>query len=205
MELTITRDKERLAELEGVIQRNLQSFYEVGRALMEIRNRELYKIKNGGGYQTFEEYCRGVWDLSRPRAYQLIDAAEVKTNLSTVVDIPIPERQIRPLTRLEPEKQKEAWIRAVETAPEGKVTAAHVQKVVREMVEPPAPKARQQEIKVEFTNAMLIATFAISHLERIRKDDPKHDEALDYVAAWIAKQRGGPANNQGHGNAAGAL
>jgi len=89
---------------------------------MEIRDKSLYR--DVLGYQTFEEYCRVKWDLSRPRAYQLIEAVEIKSNLSTTVDIP--ERQLRPLARLDPEKQKEAWQKAVETAPEGKVTADHV-------------------------------------------------------------------------------
>jgi len=47
MELTIIKDTNDLEQLEGVIQKNLQSFYDVGRALVEIRDRELYKIKNG--------------------------------------------------------------------------------------------------------------------------------------------------------------
>ena len=58
MENVITKNKTRLEHLEGVINRNLQSFYEVGRALMEIRDNELYKVKNGGGYGTFEAYCQ---------------------------------------------------------------------------------------------------------------------------------------------------
>jgi hypothetical protein len=194
MELAITRDKKRLEELEGVIQRNLQSFYEVGRALMEIRDRELYKVKNGGAYGTFEAYCRGAWDFNRAHAYRLMDSAKVIETLSPVGDIsPVNERQLRPLTRLndDPEKQRVAWQRAVETAPEGKVTAAHVQKVVREMVEPERkePKPKQQEIKVQFTNAMMIAGFVISHLERIMDSDPERDNALSRVADWIAAKR----------------
>jgi len=40
----------------------------------------------------------------------------------------IPESQLRPLTKLrnKPDQQREAWQKVVETAPEGKVTAAHV-------------------------------------------------------------------------------
>lgn len=84
---------------------------------------ELYKIKNGGDYKTFEAYCKGAWDLSRPRAYQLIDAAEIKQNLSTNVDIlPKTESQTRPLAKLKPDQQREAWEKAVETAPEGSGT-----------------------------------------------------------------------------------
>ena len=33
---------------------------------------------------------------------------------------PVNERQARPLTKLEPEQQQEAWKTVVETAPEGK-------------------------------------------------------------------------------------
>ncbi len=129
-ELTITRDREELERLEGIIERNLQSFYEMGRALMEIRDKRYYR--DVLGFDTFEAYCKAKWDMSRPRAYQLIDAVTVKNNLSTIVDMaPATESQARPLARLEPEKQREAWQRAVETAPEGKVTAAHVQKVVK--------------------------------------------------------------------------
>ena len=46
--------------------------------------------------------------MSRPRAYQLIDAVMIKDNLSTMVDIP--ERQLRPLARLEPQQQVKAWL-----------------------------------------------------------------------------------------------
>lgn len=131
MELAITKNAQRLSELENIINRNLQSFYEVGRALMEIRDNELYKVKNGGGYGTFEAYCQDTWNFSRSHAYRFIDSVKVIGNLSPVGDIP--ERQLRPLAKLEPEQQREAWKKAVETAPEGKITAAHVANVVKEV------------------------------------------------------------------------
>lgn len=133
MENAIVQNRTDLERLEGVITRNLQSFYEVGRALMEIRDRGLYR--DVLGFATFEEYCKAKWDFSRIRAYQLIEAVEVRENVLTQVNIePLSEKQLRPLARLEPEQQREAWQKAVETAPEGKVTAAHVSKVVRGMV-----------------------------------------------------------------------
>jgi len=55
-----------------------------------------------------------------------MESVTVKNNLSTPVDIQITEYQIRPLSKLEPAQQREAWQKAVATAPEGKVTAAHV-------------------------------------------------------------------------------
>jgi hypothetical protein len=86
-------------------------------------------------YGTFEEYCRKRWDMSRFYAHRLIDAAEARENLLPIGNIPpANESQVRPLTRLEPELQREAWEKAVDTAPEGKITARHVEKVVRKIL-----------------------------------------------------------------------
>ena len=185
MELAITKNKEDLEKLESVIQRNLQSVYEVGRALMEIRDNRLYeKVR---GIATFETYCKTRWDFSRQRAYQLIESVEVKDNLSTPVDIT--EFQIRPLARLEPEQQREAWQQAVDTAPDGKVTAAHVRKVVNEMKQKEdGTKETQQQ---EATEARQFVTMAISQLERIRKDDPCREKELTRIFNWIIKNRKG--------------
>lgn len=119
-----------LAELEAVIERGLQTFVDVGTALLTIRDNRLYRETHG----TFEDYCRERWGMVASRARQLIAAAETVENLQTVtnVTLPVNEGQARPLMRLQPDQQREAWAKAVETAPNGKVTAAHVQAVVDE-------------------------------------------------------------------------
>lgn len=48
----------------------------------------------------------------------------VRHGTQTRAIIPANERQARPLSRLEPDKQREAWQRAVETAPDGRITAS---------------------------------------------------------------------------------
>jgi hypothetical protein len=117
----------RLTELEAVIERGLGTFVEVGMAFLEVREARLYR----GEFGTFEDYCRERWQLGRHRAFQLIDAARVVANVDHGQQIlPANERQARPLSALPPEQQAEAWNRAVETAPDGKVTAAHVESVV---------------------------------------------------------------------------
>jgi len=135
MEITIVQDKRELEEHEEIIRKNLTAFYEVGRALAFIRDDKLYQVK---GYETFEAYCKGEWDFNRAHAYRLMDSAKVIEIVSPMGDIaPTSERQTRPLARLKPEQQREAWQKAVETAPDGKVTAAHVYKIVKEMTYEP--------------------------------------------------------------------
>ena len=98
---------------------------------MEVRDKKLYRASHG----TFEAYCKERWGMNRAHAYRLIESAEVTDNLSPMGDIPKTERQTRPLTKLEPDQQREAWDRATKTAPGGKVTAKHVKAVVQEMKE----------------------------------------------------------------------
>lgn len=88
-------------------------------ALMEIRDKGLYH--DVLGYDTFEQYCKARWSFTRQTAYQFIDSAKVVENVShgLQVSAPLNERQVRPLARLEPQQQREAWQKAVETAPEG--------------------------------------------------------------------------------------
>lgn len=120
---------------ETVIERGLQTFYDVGRALMEIRDKKLYR----GQYDTFEDYCLDRWGMADRRARQFIDAAEVVDNLSktgTIVPPPNNEAQARPLVTLSPAQQIDAWQRAVDTAPDGRVTMSHVQQVVNEIRQP---------------------------------------------------------------------
>jgi hypothetical protein len=127
LELSTTEQSE-LEALEIVINKNMTSFYQVGSALAKIRDSKLYRET----YSTFEDYCKDRWDMSRPRAYQLIDSSIAIDSVSTMVDKkPINERQTRPLTKLKtPEQQQAAWKTVIETAPEGKITASHVSRVV---------------------------------------------------------------------------
>lgn len=126
----LTRIEEsELSRLESIIEKGQQTFVEVGAALMEIRDSGLYKM-----FGTFENYCKERWGYNSSRARQLIASAKVTENLKSVTTVtPTTERQTRPLSSLEPAQQQEAWQKAVETAPEGKVTAKHVQDVVDEM------------------------------------------------------------------------
>lgn len=88
---------------------------------MAIRDKGLYR--DVLGFDTFEAYCKSRWDFSSSRARQILSATEAVDNVKTVTigNTPINERQARPLMSLEPDQQRQAWQKAVETAPEGKV------------------------------------------------------------------------------------
>ena len=132
-ELT-TAEAGRLEKLETVIAENFQGFYAVGCALAEINTSRLYRQKN----VTFEDYCRARFEISRQSAYQYIEGKKVMDNVRNCGQIkllPMNEAQVRPLTRLEPDAQAEAWKKVVESAPfDGGVTAKHVSEVVAGLI-----------------------------------------------------------------------
>ena len=66
-------ERDRLSELEPIIERGMASFVEVGTALLEISDRRLYRET----HSTFAEYCETKWRMTARRAYQLCEAAEV--------------------------------------------------------------------------------------------------------------------------------
>lgn len=125
-------------EHEKIVERNLAGFIEAGIALVAIKADREYRLD---GYSSFEDYCRDRWQISRPRAYQLVVAASIAEELSTLVDTPAPqsERQVRPLTLLKSDDDKrEAWAEAVDHAEGGQPTAAQVEQAVAKR-QPPRP------------------------------------------------------------------
>lgn len=137
-----------LAECEAVIKRGMESFVEVGNALLRIREGRLYK----DAYSSFENYCSDKWGFKRGNAHDLIETARVA---GIVQDIEQPKNRevIRPLTSLPITQQREAWKEAIATAKEpGKPTAKEVKLVVERVtnqtsrVSSPATPAQDSEL-----------------------------------------------------------
>ncbi len=124
--------QKRLSELENQIRK---AFYESGLAFREIQEKRLYKLE---GFKTFENYLKEKWGKTRSHAYNLITAVEIISEdlspiISEKVPLPTAATQVRPLIKLEPEQRQEVWRKACETAPNGKVTENHVEKVKNEL------------------------------------------------------------------------
>jgi ParB family chromosome partitioning protein len=92
----------RLAELETVIERGMQTFLEVGNALMEIRDQRLYRETHA----TFEAYCRERWGWTRQHANRQIQAARMAEVLEPMGPIPENERQARAILESLPPEER---------------------------------------------------------------------------------------------------
>jgi|GEM_PF-2895855 len=183
------REAEELATCERIIERGLRTFLEVGSALLKIRDLRLYRNE----YATFEDYYRERWSLERSQVYRLMDAAEVTRNLqsSPMGEVPLPsnERQARPLTKLkDPEEQRKAWERAVTTAA-GRVTAAHVEAIVREMLAQAAPADAAPS--VDEHEAAPAQSAAVS--DQSDEDDLFPDDELASAVASVSSSAAAPA------------
>lgn len=124
------QESQQLFNLEGIVQRGLDKFIEVGQALAAIRDSRLYRDK----YGNFEDYVRERWGMSARHAHRLVDGAQIAQNLLppaatelTNWSAPRNESQVRPLKGLEPTEQKEVWAEATKAAGPAPVTARHVE------------------------------------------------------------------------------
>ncbi|QHG21042.1 hypothetical protein [Nostoc sp. ATCC 53789] len=136
-------ERNRLYELENLV---IESFYIAGRSLREINEKRLYRAT----HRTFEDYCYERFGFQRRHSYQLIEAATIADNLRERARpahmIPTSEYQIRPLSRLkeEPEKQVAAWARSVEKAGGKAPTHDLVKETVAEYVEGTKENGREK-------------------------------------------------------------
>ena len=120
-----------LQSFESIIERGLSTFVDVGTALARIRDGRLYRATHA----TFEDYLRERWQLSRPRAYQLIAAADVHAQLSTVVNNPpANEAQARVLASVPTEQRVQVWNMA--TGGTGTASASTIEQAKRELLPP---------------------------------------------------------------------
>ena len=121
-------ERSRLAELEAVVERGLQTFIEVGLALKEIRDSRLYRET----HKTFEGYLDERWSMSRSRGYRLIDGARVAELVSPMGDISN-ERQARELVPLFEDEAElvDVW-RELKAEHGDRVTAEKVRTAVRQ-------------------------------------------------------------------------
>lgn len=138
-------EQDELSRCEAAITRGLQTFFEVGAALVTIRNQRLYRAE----YATFEAYCRERWEMGRNYMNKIVAAHEVVAHLGTIVpknQLPANESQVRPLVKLDPAQQRTTWEQVLASAPAGRITAAYVEQVARQVLSQSTPDVDTADI-----------------------------------------------------------
>lgn len=144
----------RLVKLEQTIEAGLQTFRDVGAALLEIRDDKLYKP----AFPSFEAYCIAKWKLSRAHAYRMIGAATVSTEMSPIGDI-ANETHARALAKVTKANRAAVLKKATEkAAAEGRPLAArHIAEVaqpaVTTVIVTPPPVSTGDELRVLWLKA----------------------------------------------------
>lgn len=78
-EVLTDTERTNLSQCEQVIEKGLNTFLEVGKALADIRDNRLYRES----HKTFEKYCKEVWDLGKSYATRQICGYETVTLLES--------------------------------------------------------------------------------------------------------------------------
>lgn len=128
--------QDRLVRLAATVDKGLRSYIEAGKALREIRDRQLFKMVAS----TFDEFCQSRWKMTPQHASRLINAAEVAEDVEPTGSRPPTERQARPLAALPREERAEAYREAIEEAG-GEPRTEHIEAAV-ERRRPSSKKAK---------------------------------------------------------------
>lgn len=125
-------ERRRLGALEKRIQTGMQTFRDVGMALLEVRDSRLYRES----HSTFEDYARERWQLDKTRAYQFIGAAEVVKHVGEdpALTNEAQARELVPLLHEDPAAVTEVWEHVKESG--RPVTAALIREKVAEVTNP---------------------------------------------------------------------
>jgi hypothetical protein len=135
-----------LVECERVIERGLRTFVEVGQALARIRDERLYRSE----YASFEAYCADRFQLSRPRAYQLMSAAGVVSGIPDTMPKPTNAQQALELAKVPEEQRADVW-REARYRTYGRPTAETIREVVKERQAPPAPSTPDLDVMLRYS------------------------------------------------------
>jgi hypothetical protein len=134
--------RERLARLTAIVDHHVAEWPEVGAALQEIRDSNLYRDE----CPTWGEFLRARWDLSESYASRLISAASLHRKTLPTGKPPRTENLARPIAALPEAVQLEAWEDAVALAGDDEVRPDHVAQVIAKRK--PARRPKPTRIRV---------------------------------------------------------
>lgn len=153
-----------LEQLETRIRAGLAAFIDTGTALMEIQQREGFRLK---GYKSMEAYCEAEFGFSLRHGQRLIQAAQVAQKVEQVTGVaPRNEAAAREIARVAYSPQADKLLPKVEQelTRQGKsiatATAEVIAKVVERVISPKKaqPEQPQQVLVEEVIEAPAAAT-----------------------------------------------
>jgi hypothetical protein len=140
-----------LADCEQIIERGMATFIDVGRALLQIRDKRLYR----GAHASFEAYCKERWDFDQSYGHRMANSAKVVEVLEHSPigksHLPTCEAQVRPLTALEPSEVPDVWREVVDRAGKERITAKLVDEVVKWWKSPSDDRREAEPVAVDDT------------------------------------------------------
>ncbi len=142
--------KERMERLAAIVSQHVRQYAEVGAALKELRDAQLYRIT----HRTWADFISARWEMSESHATRLIAASDVARNVAPVGVVPKTERLARPLTQLAPNEQRQAWQEAVSLADGNQVTPSHVASAV-DRRKPAKKHKRPKSIRLRVPGALI--------------------------------------------------
>lgn len=138
-----------LEQLETRVRTGLAAFIDTGTALMEIQQREGFRLK---GYESMESYCEAEFGFSLRHGQRLIQAAQVAQKVEQITGVaPRNEAAAREIGRVAYSPQADKLLPKVEKelGRQGKsiatATAEVIAKVVERVVSPKKPASEQQQ------------------------------------------------------------
>lgn len=143
-----TRESNRYAVCLKTVKDGIQSVWDVGAALHEISEHKLYREE----FETFEEFAKEMFAMSRAQAYRMIEAAEVK--MSPMGDKIQNERQARELAKADPEDRPQVVAAALKTG-HGALTARGIANAVNEPKPEPVEAIRTDKVGREIPESIL--------------------------------------------------
>ena len=176
------QESTRLMALEKIVTTGLQSWIEVGEALIEIRDSRLYKIEA----KTFEEYCQTRFKMDRTYAHRLMNGAPIAKDLLPKGNIS--ERAVREIAKVAPERRQEIFDKATESASGHVPTAREIKHVVSldEEEGGEEPPATKPSIQLKIINkGMTHWKEAKAALEKIFQHDLSREDALREALSYV--------------------
>lgn len=135
---------------------------ELRRLLAEGYEREAWRALGYASWSECVEHIAEEYQFGRTYLMRLHSANKNQNLVAPGLPAQIPERQLRPLSKLDTDDDKrEVWRIANETAPNGKMTGQHVARTVEEYQRPQAqPKEKNYITLTEWNNGERLHNFS---------------------------------------------